>query len=84
MPGYTLALDFPNAPGATELIAQLERIACDHGGRTYLAKDSTLSPERLHTMYQELGRFREVLAAVDPHGRMQSDLARRLRLRENA
>jgi decaprenylphospho-beta-D-ribofuranose 2-oxidase len=84
MPGYTLALDFPNAPGATELIAQLERIACDHGGRTYLAKDSTLSPERLRTMYKELGRFREVLAAVDPQGRMQSDLARRLRLRENA
>lgn len=84
LPGYTLALDFPNAPGATELIARLERIACDHGGRTYLAKDSTLSPEGLRAMYTELGRFREVLAAIDPHGRMQSDLARRLRLRERA
>lgn len=80
-PGYTLALDFPNAPGARDLIASLERLASDHGGRTYLAKDSTLSPEGLRTMYPELDRFREVLADIDPHGRMQSDLARRLQLR---
>ena len=80
-PGYTLALDFPNAPGARELIAQLERITCDHGGRTYLAKDATLTPEMLRTMYPELPQFQAVLADVDPHARMLSDLARRLALR---
>lgn len=81
-PGYTLALDFPNAPGAKELIAQLERITCDHGGRTYLAKDSTLSPENLREMYPDLHKFQAVIADIDPDGRMHSDLARRLGLRE--
>jgi decaprenylphospho-beta-D-ribofuranose 2-oxidase len=81
-PGYTLALDFPNAPGASELIAQLERLTCDHGGRTYLAKDSTLSAENLRRMYPDLKRFQDVLAQIDPHSQMQSDMSRRLRLRE--
>jgi decaprenylphospho-beta-D-ribofuranose 2-oxidase len=81
-PGYTLALDFANARGARELIAQLERLTCDHGGRTYLAKDSTLSAENLRRMYPDLERFQDVLAQIDPHSQMQSDMARRLRLRE--
>lgn len=83
-PGYTLALDFPNAPGAVGLIEQLERIACDHGGRTYLAKDSTSSAENLRRMYPKLDQFQAVLQEVDPQGRMNSDLARRLGLRGRA
>ena len=81
-PGYTLALDFANAHGARELIAQLERLVCDCGGRTYLAKDSTLSAENLRPMYPDLERFQDVLAQIDPHSQMQSDMARRLRLRD--
>jgi decaprenylphospho-beta-D-ribofuranose 2-oxidase len=81
-PGYTLALDFPNVPDATAVIAQLERMTCDHGGRTYLAKDSTLSAENLRRMYPDLHKFQEVLAQIDPGGRMDSDLCKRLRLRE--
>jgi decaprenylphospho-beta-D-ribofuranose 2-oxidase len=80
-PGYTLALDFPNGPAVSQLIGRLEAITCEHGGRTYLAKDATLTPERLAQMYPQLDRFRDVLAQVDPHGRMDSDLSRRLRLR---
>jgi decaprenylphospho-beta-D-ribofuranose 2-oxidase len=83
-PGYTLALDFPNAPGAVDLIAQLEHIACEHGGRTYLAKDSTLSPERFRAMYPDLREYQRVLEDIDPEGRMNSDLARRLGLRESS
>jgi decaprenylphospho-beta-D-ribofuranose 2-oxidase len=83
-PGYTLALDFPNAPGATELIARLERIACDHGGRTYLAKDATLSAELMRRMYPQWQEMQTALAEIDPQGRMQSDLARRLQLRAPA
>ena len=83
-PGYTLALDFPNAPGVSELLARLERIAADHGGRVYLAKDSTLHPELLPAMYPDLDRFRAVLDDIDPHRRMNSDMARRLAIRKPA
>lgn len=78
MPGYTLALDFPNAPGAVELIGELERLALDCGGRVYLAKDSTLTPGALRRMYPSLDAFENVLRDVDPQHRMRSDLARRL------
>ena len=80
-PGFTLALDFPNGPRVADLMARLESITCDHGGRTYLAKDSTLTPASMRQMYPQLDRFSEVLAQVDPLGRMTSDLSRRLQLR---
>ena len=63
-------------------MARLESITCDHGGRTYLAKDSTLTPATVRRMYPQLNRFNEVLAQVDPQGRMASDLSRRLMLRQ--
>ena len=81
MRGVTLALDFPRTDGAIRLVCRLNRLARDHGGRVYLAKDATMSPDDVRGMYPRLDRFREVLGAVDPHGRMQSDQSRRLGLR---
>jgi decaprenylphospho-beta-D-ribofuranose 2-oxidase len=78
--GYTLALDFPVRPGTRELLGRLERIALEHGGRVYLAKDACLSPQAFRRMYPRLDAFREVLRRVDPGRRMMSDLARRLDL----
>ncbi|MCK6449522.1 MAG: FAD-binding oxidoreductase [Alphaproteobacteria bacterium] len=83
MRGITLALDFPNRPDAPDLLHRLERITLDHGGRIYLAKDSALSPEGFARMYPRLDELRRVLAAVDPQGRFRSDMARRLRIRED-
>lgn len=80
MKGFTLALDFPRRAGSDALLANLERITLDYGGRIYLAKDSALSPTGLTQMYPELSRFRRVLAELDPQGRMTSDMARRLGL----
>ncbi|MEO3427500.1 FAD-binding oxidoreductase [Pelagibius sp. CAU 1746] len=48
MEGYTLALDFPISPGAQRLLAELDRIAIDHGGRFYLAKDGRMPAQTLH------------------------------------
>lgn len=81
MEGHTLALDFPRRPGVEELIDRLERITLDCGGRIYLAKDSRLSPKGFATMYPRLAEFQDVLARVDPQGRMTSDMARRLEIR---
>ena len=79
--GYTLALDFPCKAGTVELLRSLELITRDHGGRIYLAKDACLSPEGFAAMYPKLELFRAVLHDIDPEARMNSDLARRLRIR---
>ncbi|MBK1657398.1 FAD-binding oxidoreductase [Paracraurococcus ruber] len=80
LPGYSLALDIPARPGAAELLAALERITRDAGGRIYLAKDSMLSAEGFWSMYPEARRFMEIRAEIDPEGRLSSDMARRLHL----
>ncbi|WP_029009286.1 FAD-binding oxidoreductase [Azospirillum halopraeferens] len=84
MRGYTLALDLPHGSGIPDLLARLERITLDHGGRIYLAKDSALSADGFAAMHPRLGDFRAVLSRLDPDGRLSSDMARRLRIREDA
>ncbi|MGH8529572.1 MAG: FAD-binding protein [Nevskiales bacterium] len=79
--GYTLALDFPRQTGVEVLLQRLEDIAIEHGGRVYLAKDATLTRERFRAMYPRWQQFATILAQIDPQGRMQSDMARRLDLR---
>lgn len=80
--GVTLALDVPNAPGATELMAVLERLALEAGGRIYLAKDALQAPETFRASYPNLGAFEETLQRWDPQRRFTSDLSRRLRIGE--
>lgn len=79
-PGWTLALDVPARPGTPALFGALERIARDAGGRVYLAKDALLSAEGFAAMYPNADRFRRLRAEIDPHGRLCSDLARRVGL----
>jgi len=57
-------------------------VTLDHGGRIYLAKDSRLSRQGFAEMYPRAEELRRVLAEIDPAGRMNSDMARRLGLRE--
>jgi FAD/FMN-containing dehydrogenase len=76
--GYTLALDIPVRPGLTDDVRQFDRIVLDHGGRLYLAKDSTTTADAVRLMYPRLDEFREVKARLDPRGVISSSLARRL------
>ncbi len=80
-PGFTLALDLPRRAGTAEVLARLEAITLDHGGRIYLAKDSALSADGFARMYPRLPEFRAVAAELDPDGRFTSDQARRLGIR---
>ena len=82
--GYTLALDFPAKPGIEALYAELVAITLQYGGRVYLAKDALLDAGAFREMYPGWQAFADVLDAVDPRAVLQSDMSRRLRLREAA
>jgi decaprenylphospho-beta-D-ribofuranose 2-oxidase len=82
MRGFTLALDFPERAETAALLARLEAVTLDHGGRVYLAKDSALSAVGFRRMYPKLDEFRAVLERVDPDGRLASGLSRRLAIRQ--
>ncbi len=80
-PGWTLTLDLPAAaPGLGELLADLDRRVLAVGGRHYLAKDATTTPEVIRAGYPRLDEFLQVRRRVDPHGWWVSDQARRLDL----
>lgn len=80
MDGMAYAIDLPRRAGVEALHKQIERITLDHGGRLYIAKDALMTAETFAAMFARLDEFREVLARIDPEGRFQSDMGRRLRL----
>jgi decaprenylphospho-beta-D-ribofuranose 2-oxidase len=66
--------------GLDGLLASLDRLVVDAGGRVYLAKDSRVPAGTLAAMYPRLEEFRKLRAGIDPDGVLASDLSRRLRL----
>jgi decaprenylphospho-beta-D-ribofuranose 2-oxidase len=83
MEGYTLAVDFPNRPAARDLIAGLEEMTQDAGGRLYLAKDALASGTRIRAMYPEHGVWAKAANAADPARTLETDMTRRLGLRSD-
>ena len=78
--GHSLALDLPASDGIIEFCRELDAITVEHGGRTYLAKDSTLDAATFRQMYPRLPEFQRVKAQLDPNNRFQSSLSRRLNI----
>ena len=63
-PGATLALDFANRGARTRaLMAELERMVVQAGGRLYPAKDALMQAETFRRGYPDLARF---LRCIDP------------------
>lgn len=78
--GWTLAFDAPVGNPELNVVDRLDEEVVGHGGRIYLAKDSRVNPVHMDAMYPRLGAGGDPPPAVDPDGRFQSDLARRLNL----
>lgn len=83
MAGYTLALDIPWRGDRTRaLLAELDELVIDHGGRVYLAKDACLSPASFRAMYPRFAEWWRIKQRLDPEGRFSSSLSRRLQIEE--
>ena len=78
--GYSLALDLPMTPQTLEFCQKLDEITVAAGGRVYLAKDATTTPENFRKMYPRLGEFEAAKRHLDPDDRFASSLSRRLQI----
>lgn len=79
--GWTLTIDVATGRrGLSELLAGLDVLILDAGGRHYLAKDFQTTPEAIRRGYPRLDEWLAVRRRVDPTGVWASDLSRRLRL----
>jgi FAD/FMN-containing dehydrogenase len=82
--GYSLALDYPmrraTAARTLALLAELNDVVADAGGRVYFAKDATATAAQVRRMYgdQALARFAALKERYDPDGLLSTDLYRRV------
>ena len=80
--GFSFAMDFPVTSANRErlwaLCREMDEIVLAAGGRFYLAKDLTATPDALRRAYPGLDEFRAIKRRLDPAGVLTSDLAIRL------
>ena len=81
MPGWTLAMDFSsNSNNLSQVTQALDKLVISSGGRVYLTKDSTSSPDSIELMYSDLEKWKSIKKKMDPSNFWQSDQSRRLKL----
>jgi decaprenylphospho-beta-D-ribofuranose 2-oxidase len=79
--GWTLAIDLPTVDtGLAKILAELDQIVLQAGGRVYITKDSRLSRKCFPVMYSNLDNWKKIKSEVDPINLWQSDQGRRLGL----
>ncbi|MEO8197627.1 MAG: FAD-binding oxidoreductase, partial [Thermoanaerobaculia bacterium] len=77
-PGVTVAVDLPIRAGTAALVARLNALVADEGGRIYLAKDALSTAEDFARLEPRLPAFLAERARWDPEGGLGSALSDRL------
>lgn len=77
-PGLTLTLDLPVRPNTAAVVARLNRLVAELGGRVYLAKDAFSSAEDFRRLEPRLDEWQRVRRRWDPEGRLRSAQSVRL------
>lgn len=72
MPGITLAIDLPRVPYIRDVIARMNRIVIEEGGRIYLAKDRYTTREEYLAMDPRARKFEAIREEWDPARRLRS------------
>ncbi|CCQ75461.1 FAD-binding oxidoreductase [Magnetospira sp. QH-2] len=80
--GVTFSIQvLANNPGVREMLDDFDALTAKAGGRVYLAKDSRLVPELIDEMYPRRRQWAETLDQFDPRHIFESNMSRRLNLR---
>ena len=77
-PGVTVAADLPMRTATVGLVARLNALVAEEGGRIYLAKDALSTAADYARLEPRLPAFLAERARWDPEGRLGSALADRL------
>lgn len=77
-PGVTVALDLPFERGSAAMVAELNTLVAELGGRVYLAKDALSTAASFRRMEPRLQGWQAVRRQWDPAGHFRSALSTRL------
>ena len=80
MEGYTLALDFKVNVINLKMVSMLNDIVVKNGGRFYLAKDATLTPELFKKSNVNVTDFKNKVKKIGDGIEISSELSRRLNI----
>jgi decaprenylphospho-beta-D-ribofuranose 2-oxidase len=80
--GFTVNFQVKDCEPNRKFLINLTDFLIELKGRVYLAKDAYLLPRQLLRMYDRLDEWQEITRQYDPYCRIQSDLSRRLGLKQ--
>lgn len=80
--GYTFTANYRATPATAPLFRRvIDEAVIPAGGRLYLAKDTAMTPAQARAVLPGLAEWQEAVQQLDPEGRFQSRLSRRLDLK---
>lgn len=80
--GWTFAIDFSKKDFNTKNLQKFYKELISIGGKIYLAKDLLLNKEAFDQMYLKINKWKETVKYYDPKNQYQSELSKRLEIKD--